>query len=63
MNHSMSKVNVVLVVVLGVVVGHEDVNVEAHQVDLAHTDSFSRVPITVQQLEHEHGLCLHIYDS
>ena len=48
MNHSMSEVDVILVIILGVVVGHENVNVEAHQVDLTHTDSFGRVPITVQ---------------
>jgi hypothetical protein len=30
MNDTMAEVDIVLVVVLGVVVGHEDVNVEPH---------------------------------
>ena len=51
MNDPVTQVDVVLVVVLCVVVGHEDVDVEAHQVDLANADPLGGVPVPVQKLE------------
>ena len=48
MNDPVTQVDVILVVVLSVVVGHEDVDVEAHQVDLANTDPFGGVPVSMK---------------
>ena len=48
MNDPVTQVDVVLMVVLRVVVGHEDVDVEAHKVDLANTDPFGGVPVSMK---------------
>lgn len=50
MNDSVAEVDVVLGVVFSVVVAHEDVDVEAVEVDLANADTLGCVPVPVKQL-------------
>jgi hypothetical protein len=46
----VAEVDVILVVVLCVVVGDEDVDVEPVQVDLTNANALGSVPVAVKQL-------------